>query len=67
MLVLERRSGESVLIFPSEEVDPNMTIGELFAKGPIRVAVKCRVPGSVKLAISAPSAMKILRDELEPR
>lgn len=64
MLVLERKSGEAVLIYPNEGIDPNMTVGELFSSGPIRVSVKCREQGAIKLAIHAPTSIKILRDEL---
>jgi hypothetical protein len=34
MLVLSRHQGESILISPSENADPNMTLGEVFANGP---------------------------------
>ncbi len=64
MLVLERKSGQSVLIYPNENIDPSMTVEELFASGPIRVSVKCRDHGAIKLAIHAPDDIKILRDEL---
>jgi len=64
MLVLERKSGQSVLIYPNENIDPSMTVEELFASGPIRVSVKCREHGAIKLAIHAPTDIKILRDEL---
>ena len=65
MLVLERKSGESVIIYPNENIQPEMTVGELFSNGPIRVAVKCRDQAAVKLAIDAPYNMKILRMELK--
>jgi len=64
MLVLERKSGESILIYPNEDIRPEMTVGELFSHGPIKVAVKCRDHSAIKLAIDAPGSMKILRNEL---
>ena len=67
MLVLERRSGESILIYPSDQLDPDMTVGELFRHHPIRVSIKSRDKGAFKIAISAPDEMKILREELKPR
>lgn len=64
MLVLERKSGESILIYPHEDIRPEMTVQELFSGGPIKVAVKCRDHSAIKLAIDAPNNMKILRNEL---
>ncbi len=64
MLVLERRTGESILIYPSDNIQPEMTVEELFSNGPIKVAVKCRGHAAIKLAIEAPYSMKILRNEL---
>lgn len=64
MLVLERKSGESILIYPNESIHPDMTVAELFSNGPIRVSVKAKGDSSVKLAIDAPMSMKILRHEL---
>jgi len=65
VLVLERKSGESILIYPNDDIKPDMTVEELFSDGPIRVAVKCRDHIAVKLAIDAPHKMKILRRELK--
>jgi len=67
MLVLERKSGESIIIYPQDDINPEMTIGELFSAGPIRVSVRCRDHSAVKLAIDAPHKMKILRMELKER
>jgi len=64
MLVLERKTGESILIYPNDDIKPDMTVGELFSNGPIKVAVKCRDHTAIKLAIDAPYSMKILRCEL---
>jgi len=65
MLVLERRTGQSVLIYPSDDIDPEMTVAELFSRGPIRIAVRCRDHTAVKLAIEAPGTVKVIRDELK--
>ncbi|HED17171.1 MAG TPA: carbon storage regulator [Gammaproteobacteria bacterium] len=64
MLVLDRKSGESVLIFPDDQINPEMTVKELFSQGPISISVKYKDTGTVKLAIKAPGAIKILREEL---
>jgi len=64
VLVLERKSGEAVLIYPQDDIPSDMTVGELFSDGPITVSVKCREHVAIKLAIDAPGNMKILREEL---
>lgn len=67
MLVITRNRGESLTIEPSPDLNPNMTVGELFAKGPINVVVlgvHGRGLGSVKLGIEADSRLLILRGEL---
>lgn len=64
MLVLDRKSGESVLIFPDDKINPDMTVKELFSQGPISISVKYKETGTVKLAINAPGTIKILRKEL---
>ena len=37
MLVLTRRPSESLILYPSDSIDPNMTVRELFADGPIEI------------------------------
>ena len=39
MLVLTRRQGQSILIRPAADLDPATTIADLFANGPIEVAI----------------------------
>jgi len=62
MLVLTRRVGESVLIYPSEELNPDTPISALFENGPIRLTLT-RVNGNqVRLGITAPSCLNIVRE-----
>ena len=64
MLVLTRRIGESIFIFPSSGLDPNTTIGELFEDGPIRITLT-RVNGNQsRLGIVAPQELTIAREEV---
>ena len=67
MLVLERKSGESILIYPKDDLRPDMTVEELFSHGPIKVAIKCNDHSAIKLAVEAPHQMKILRYELQDK
>jgi hypothetical protein len=36
MLVLERKDGESILVYPSPNIDPVLTVRELFSQ-PVKV------------------------------
>ncbi len=66
MLILERRPGESILIYPSSSLDPDMRVSELFGQDPIRISIRSHDNRPVKIAISAPEKIKILREELKP-
>ena len=64
MLVLTRRVGESILVFPSDDIDPDTPVGELFGKGPIRITLT-RVSGNqARLGIVAPDTLAIAREEV---
>lgn len=65
MLSITCKCGEAVLIYPSEKIDPNMTVGELFADGPMVVQIYDTKRGSTRVAIEAPEALTILRDKLD--
>jgi carbon storage regulator CsrA len=64
MLSLTRRSEESLLIYPHEDIDPTMTVGELFSNGPIKVQVVQVEGNQVRLGVDAPRALLVMRDEL---
>jgi sRNA-binding carbon storage regulator CsrA len=64
MLVLTRRVGESVLIFPADTLDPHMTVAQLFESGPIRLTLT-RVNGNqARVGIVAPESLTIAREEV---
>ncbi len=64
MLTISRRVGEYLTIDPSDALPPEMTIGELFAGGPVVIAVVRGGGGQVRLGIEAPRELKVLRSEL---
>jgi carbon storage regulator CsrA len=64
MLSFTRRSEESLLIYPNEAIDPKLTVGELFANGPIKVQVVQVEGNQVRLGVNAPRALLVMRDEL---
>jgi len=64
MLVLTRRVGESVLIFPSDELSGETAISALFDNGPIRLTLT-RVNGNqARIGIVAPGNLVIAREEV---
>jgi len=65
MLVLTRRTGESIHIYPSDKIRPDMTVAELFRDGPFEIHIRKINPGQVRISIKAPHELTILRNELE--
>jgi sRNA-binding carbon storage regulator CsrA len=64
MLVLTRRPDESLVIEPAQGIDPAMTVGELFAAGPLVIEVLAIKGQQARIGIDAPAALAIVRDEL---
>ena len=64
MLVINRKDGESILIYPSLDVDPDMTVKELFSL-PIRIKVYSN-QNETKVCIEAPRTLNVTKEELEP-
>lgn len=67
MLALTLKDGQSVRIYPDENLDPAMPVGELFRDGPIEVTVVHRDGNRVRLSFNAPRELLILRAELPRR
>ena len=63
MLILTRREGEVLTLSPSKYIDPDMTVRELFAGGPITIEV-IQSGSQTKLGIDALRDSKVLRLEL---
>lgn len=65
MLVLTRRPGEDLLLFPNEGLDPDTTVAELFAEGPVRIRfVGSHRRAQARIGVEAPAALVVLRDEI---
>ena len=64
MLILTRRVGESVKLDLQAHVDSALSVGELFAGGPIEVVVHRVARKQVTLGIHASPHVLILREEL---
>jgi len=67
VLVVSRKENESIRIEPLEGIDPNLTLGEVFAQGAIVLTLTHVGPRRVRIVIEAPSALKIMRGEIAPR
>lgn len=63
MLVVSRRDTESILIRPGDDIDPNMTLADLFARGPIEITVFSAGAQRVKMGVQAPRQLSIWRKE----
>ncbi len=64
MLVLQRKEDQSLVIFPSENINPAMTVLELFQDGCIEIHVTDSKANSVRLGINLPDELIALRSEL---
>jgi sRNA-binding carbon storage regulator CsrA len=63
MLVLTRRADESIVIAPADGTDQQMTLGELFANGPIQITLLGSTGRRVKVGIDAPTHLAIRRKD----
>ena len=63
MLVVSRRTEESLIIQLAEGVDEHMTLAQLFADGPILIKLLGVGIGRVKIGIAAPEQLAIRRKD----
>ena len=63
MLTLTRKNHQAILITASDQLDPNMTVAELFAN-PVEIVVHRIKNSSVAISIDAPEQLKVVRKEL---
>lgn len=63
MLVVSRRTDETIEIKPAEGIDPATTIRELFAKGAIEITLLGGNGRRVKVGIQAPEELAIRRKD----
>jgi len=64
MLVLSRRQGESFYLQLSDDVDPDMTVAELFASGPMELKLLQLKSNQARFGFVIPQAINVLREEL---
>ena len=63
MLIISRKDAESILIRPAEDVNPKMTLAELFSDGPIEITVFSAGANRVKMGVQAPNQLSIWRKD----
>ena len=63
MLVVSRRSDESIQIKLADGVDDSLTLRDLFARGPIEITLLGGNGRRVKMGIEAPPELCIRRKE----
>ena len=61
MLIVSRRDAESILIRPSDGIDPKMTLADLFKAGPIEITIFSSNGNRVKMGVQAPEQLSIWR------
>lgn len=66
MLLLTRKPGQSLAIYPQPSLDPATPVHRLFSEGPIRVRIAGVSGPQVRVGVEAHSGLCILRDELTP-
>jgi sRNA-binding carbon storage regulator CsrA len=63
MLVVSRKTNESITIEPQEGVDLSLTLGEVFAQGPIVLTLTHVGPRRARILVAAPKVLKVMRSE----
>ena len=63
MLSLSRNENQSLFIQLAKDVDPAMTVAELFKDGPIEIYVHDLRKTQIKIGIQAPQELNIIREE----
>ena len=61
MLIVSRRDAESIEIRPGDDIDPSMTLADLFAAGPIEITIFSSNNNRVKMGVQAPEQLCIWR------
>lgn len=65
MLIVSRRDAESILIRPGDNIDPSMTLADLFKSGPIEITIFSSNSNRVKMGVQAPEQLSIWRKDTE--
>ncbi len=61
MLIVSRKDAESIEIRPGDDIDPSMTLADLFSGGPIEITIFSSNNNRVKMGVQAPEQLCIWR------
>jgi sRNA-binding carbon storage regulator CsrA len=61
MLIVSRKDAESIEIRPGDDIDPSMTLADLFSAGPIEITIFSSNNNRVKMGVQAPQQLSIWR------
>ena len=61
MLIVSRKDAESIEIRPGDDIDPSMTLADLFQGGPIEITIFSSNNNRVKMGVQAPEQLCIWR------
>ncbi len=61
MLIVSRKDAESIEIRPGDDIDPSMTLEDLFRGGPIEITIFSSNNNRVKMGVQAPEQLCIWR------
>lgn len=64
MLILSRRAEECIYIYPIDNM-PDISARELFAAGPITIALISSGQNFARIGIDAPGMLSIVRDDVQ--
>ena len=59
MLIVSRKDAESIEIRTGEDIDPSMTLADLFSQGPIEITIFSSSKNLVKMGVQAPEQLCI--------
>ena len=65
MLIVSRKDAESIEIRPGDDIDPKMTLADLFRAGPIEITIFSANSNRVKMGVQAPEQLCIWRKKSE--
>ncbi len=63
MLIVSRKDAESIEIRPTDDIDPQMTLADLFKGGPIEITIFSSGHNKVTMGVQAPNVLSIWRKE----
>ena len=63
MLIVSRKDSQSIEIRPGDGIDPQMTLADLFASGPIEITIFSSNSNRVKMGVQAPEQLCIWRKD----